>query len=137
MIATAVLLIHPAIDPGLATFYERTIASQIDRTSPFSIWGQADIDFVHAAVEIFALLLAITVAFVPRTRSFAQMAALAGAVLIAVQLIADHWFYLYIVWFFPAVIAALATLGLDRDNLGEQVEQGGWGGSQDPGAPAA
>ena len=34
------MLAHPAIDPGLATFWERTVESQLDRSSPFSIWGQ-------------------------------------------------------------------------------------------------
>jgi len=115
VIVCAVLLVHPAIEPGLATFYERTIASQIDRTSPFSVWGQTDLDWLHLAVELFALGLAVAVAFVPARRSFAQFAALAAAVLIAVQLTADHWFYLYIVWFFPPLIAALATLGIDRE----------------------
>ena len=38
----ALMLALPAIDPGLATFYDRTVKSQIDRTSPFSIWGQDD-----------------------------------------------------------------------------------------------
>ena len=105
----ALLLVHPAIEPGLATFYERTIASQIDRTSPFSVWGQADLDWLHLAFELFALALAVAVAVAPARRTFAQFAALAAAVLIAVQLTADHWFYLYIVWFFPPLIAALAT----------------------------
>ena len=34
------MLALPAIEPGLATFHERTIESQLDRSSPFSIWGQ-------------------------------------------------------------------------------------------------
>lgn len=107
-ITGAVLLAQPAIDPGLATFYERTIASQLDRSSPFSVWGQADLGWLHLAVQLAALGLAVAVAFVPRRRGFAQVAALAAAVLIAVQLTADHWFYLYIVWFFPPLIAALS-----------------------------
>ena len=37
----------------------------------------------------------------------AQVAALAAAVLIAVQLGATHWFYFYVVWFLPLVLAAL------------------------------
>ena len=36
------LLAHPAIDPGLATFWDRTVRSQIERESPFSIWGLED-----------------------------------------------------------------------------------------------
>ena len=34
------LMLWPAIDPGLQTFYDRTIAYQAGRDSPFSIWGQ-------------------------------------------------------------------------------------------------
>ena len=36
-----------------------------------------------------------------------QVAALAAAVMIAIEMTADHWFYLYIVWFAPLVLVAL------------------------------
>jgi hypothetical protein len=111
----ALLLVHPAIEPGLATFYERTIDSQLDRDSPFSVWGQADLDALRLAVELGAVALALALAFVPRRRDLARFAALAAAVLIAVQLTVDHWFYLYIVWFFPPLIAALA-IGSSSDS---------------------
>ena len=51
--------------------------------------------------------LALLVAFLPRRRSLAQVAALGAAVLLAVQLTVDHWFYLYIPWFAPFVFFAL------------------------------
>ena len=38
--AAVVVMLWPAIDPGLHTFYDRTIAYQAGRDSPFSIWGQ-------------------------------------------------------------------------------------------------
>ena len=37
----------------------------------------------------------------------AQVGALGAAVMIAVQLTAEHWFYLYIVWFLPMLLLAL------------------------------
>ena len=43
-----------------------------------------------------------------------QVAALAAAVMIAIELTADHWFYLYIVWFAPLVLVA-AFLPLRSD----------------------
>ncbi len=55
-------------------------------------------------------MLAILVAFMPKRRTLPQIAALAAAVIIMAQLTADHWFYLYIVWFFPALLVALAGL---------------------------
>ncbi len=104
----ALMLVHPAVDPGLATFYERTIESQLDRESPFSIWGQVDgLDTVQRLVLAAAAALAIAVAFIPARRSTAQFAALAAAVVIASQLAVDHWFYLYIPWFCGLVFVAL------------------------------
>ena len=42
-------------------------------------------------------MLALAVAVVPRRRDEVTLAALAAAVLIAVQLVVSHWFYLYLV----------------------------------------
>ena len=39
-VVTAAAVTWPLINPGLHTFYERTIAAQAGRSSPFSIWGQ-------------------------------------------------------------------------------------------------
>jgi hypothetical protein len=105
---TALLLAGPAVDPGLSTFWDRTISFQVGRDSPFSIWGQvASLDWLHTAVKVFAVGLAVGVAFVPRRRTLRQVAALGAAVMIAVELTADHWFYLYIPWFFPLLALAL------------------------------
>ena len=52
-------------------------------------------------------MLAVGVAFVPRTKDALQVAALAAAVTIAVQLTASHWFYFYVVWFLPFVLVAV------------------------------
>jgi hypothetical protein len=104
----ALMLALPAIDPGLATFYDRTVKSQINRDSPFSIWGQDhSLEWLQTVVKACALGLAVLVAFIPRRRSVPQIAALSAAVLIAVQLTAEHWFYLYIPWFFGLAITGL------------------------------
>jgi hypothetical protein len=104
----ALMLALPAIDPGLATFYDRTVKSQINRDSPFSIWGQDhSLEWLQTLVKACALGLAVLVAFIPRRRSVPQIAALSAAVLIAVQLTAEHWFYLYIPWFFGLAITGL------------------------------
>jgi len=106
----ALMLAHPAIDPGLATFWERTVASQLDRSSPFSLWGQIEgIDWLQKGMLAFSAVLAVALAFVPRRRTPAQVAALAAALLLALQLSVDHWFYLYIPWFAGPVLIALAS----------------------------
>ncbi len=118
-ITIALLLVHPAVDPGLATFYERTVESQLDRDSPFSIWGQVDgIDGVQKMVLAMAAMLAIAVAFRPGDRTTAQVAALAAAVVIASQLAVDHWFYLYIPWFCGLVFVALALPARELSSTG-------------------
>jgi predicted RNA-binding protein with PIN domain len=106
----ALMLVYPLIDSGLATLWTRTIHSQIDRTSPFSIWGQTDLDRLHLVVDAAAVGIAILVALVPRRRTVAQVAALAAAVMIAIEITADHWFYLYIPWFFPLLLVGLTGM---------------------------
>ena len=109
-LTATLVLAWPAADPGLATFYERTLENQLDRESPFSVWGQeASLDWLQTAVRIGALALAIAVAFIPRRRTLPQLAALSAAVLIASQLGIDHWFYLYLPWFAGLAFAAIAA----------------------------
>jgi hypothetical protein len=94
---------------GVARVWDRTIGFQAGRDSPFSIWGQhPGLGPLHVAVEALAAALAVIVAFVPRgPRTTAQVAALGAAVLVAVQLTAVHWFYLYVPWFAPLVLVGL------------------------------
>ena len=104
----ALAMLPTLLDPGLSTFWERTVSSQVDRDSPFSIWGQEpDLEPLRTGLMIATVALALLVAFVPRRRTLPRIAALAVAILIALQLTAEHWFYLYIVWFFPLACAAL------------------------------
>ncbi len=110
--ATIVLLmLWPALDPGLHTVYDRTIAYQSSRDSPFSIWGQIDgLEPVRMAILAATGVLALASAFVPRRKTLVQVAALGAALLISLQLTAQHWFYLYIVWFYPLLLVAMASL---------------------------
>jgi hypothetical protein len=104
----------PALGHGsLHEIYERTIAYQSNRGSPFSVWGlYGGLHGWQTAVQIIAVLLAIVLALIPRRLDLAGLAAACAAVLLAVQLGIDHWFYLYIPWFFPLVmIALLGSLG--------------------------
>ncbi len=105
------VLLQTLLDPGLATFYDRTLGYQAGRESPFSVWGQApSLEPLRTAVIVATGLLALLLAFRPRRKSLVQLAALGGALLLAVELTAEHWFYLYIVWFLPLVLVALAGL---------------------------
>ena len=105
---TAAVVFVPFIpDGGLSEMYDRTLGYQAARSSPFSIWGQApSLEFAQPLVRALAAVLAIAVAFVPRRKTPVQIAALAAAVTIAVQLTAAHWFYFYVVWFLPFALVA-------------------------------
>jgi hypothetical protein len=96
------------LDPGLETFWDRTIGNQAGRDSPFSVWGQEPgLETLHTALKVAVAGLALLVAFVPRRRDVATVAALGAAVVIATQLLVEHWFYLYIPWFLPFLLVAL------------------------------
>ena len=96
------------LDHNWHAFWKDTIAYQADRNTPFSVWGLwGGLGVVQHVVEGAVAGLAIAVAFVPRRRGVVEVAALAGAVIIALQLVANYWLYSYIVWFFPAAIVGL------------------------------
>jgi Glycosyltransferase family 87/Peptidase propeptide and YPEB domain len=100
-------------DPGLSTFWHRTIAEQGGRDSPFSIWGQDhSLGWLQAVVKAGVVVLAVLVAFRPRRRDHVTVAALGAAVVIGMELTVDHWFYLYIPWFLPFLLVGLLASGV-------------------------
>jgi hypothetical protein len=111
------LLIVPFLpDGGLGEVYDRTLGYQADRASPFSAWGQApSLDFLQTLARAGAVALALALAFVPRTKTVLQVAALSAAIVVGVQVGATHWFYFYVVWFLPAYLAvALGEVAISR-----------------------
>ena len=117
---TAALVCIPALTHDtLHTIYQRTLVYQSQRESPFSIWGLYGVAptggraaapwlaSVQTVVEALAIVLALALALLPRRADLVGLAACAAAILIAVQLGIDHWFYLYIPWFFGLVMLAL------------------------------
>jgi hypothetical protein len=110
LLVSILVMLWPAIDPGLHTFYERTIAYQSDRDSPFSIWGQVpSLEPLRTAILAATGALSLFLAFRPKRKSLLQVAALSAALLLALQLTMHHWFYLYIVWFYPLFLVALVV----------------------------
>jgi hypothetical protein len=107
--AVAALVSIPAFsNDSLHTIYERTILYQSNRGSPFSVWGlYGGLHGLQLAVQLAAVALALALAAAPRREDLVGLAAACAAVIIAVQLGIDHWFYLYIPWFFGLVMIAL------------------------------
>src|SRR4051794_35836033 len=119
---TLLVALLPAIlqgEPG--TFYDRTLGFQASRDAPFSVWGLYGWPGgLRTLVQAAALLFALVIAVVPRRRDVVGVAALAGAVLIALQLGATYWFYLYVVWFLP--LALVAFIGSDAETSSWSME---------------
>jgi hypothetical protein len=111
-----VLLLEPNLLEAARVFYNRTVASQLERESPFSIWdwgqyhadGIPDLETLQRVFIPLVAVFALSLFFVPRRKSPLQLAALTAAVLIAFELVLTHWFYLYLPWFLP--FAAFAVL---------------------------
>jgi hypothetical protein len=106
---TGLVVMAPVLlDGNLYAFWHDSIAYQAGRGSPFSVWGLwGGLGVEQHLVQGASIGLGLLVAFVPRRRDVVSVAALGAAVLIALQLGITHWFYLYIVWFFPLVMVAL------------------------------
>ncbi|HJQ27855.1 MAG TPA: glycosyltransferase family 87 protein [Rubrobacter sp.] len=89
-------------------FYQKTLAFQGDRVSPWTIFSQVpDLAFLQRPLTAFAIFLAALVAFVPRKKTLRRLAALSAAIVIAFQLTVNYWFYTYVIWFEPFVFLAL------------------------------
>jgi hypothetical protein len=104
----------------LATIYSRTVGYQADRSAPFSIWGlYGGLHTEQTIVQLFAIGLAVALAVLPRRADLIALCASAAAIVIAVQLGVNYWFYLYIPWFFaPAIVALLGGPRLEPRRRG-------------------
>jgi glycosyl transferase family 87 len=109
MAAVLVVVVAPVLPgDGLRQAWDRTVGFQLGRDSPFSIWGQhSQLGWAQSVAKATVIVLAFIVAVFPRRKTPIQLAALAAAVLIALELTLSHWFYLYIVWWFPLALIAL------------------------------
>jgi hypothetical protein len=108
LVTAAVVTIPLLPDGGFRELYDRSLGYQASRGSPFSVWGQApSLHALQTVTKVVAVALAVVFFFVPRRRSTVQLAALGAALLIAVQVTANHWFYPYAVWFAPLVLVAV------------------------------
>ncbi len=116
-----VVWLEPGVVEPARTFWERTVAFQLGRDSPFSLWdwgqyhagGIPDLGFLQPVAQLGACALAGVAAVLPRHKTPLRLAALTAAILLAVQVTLTHWFYLYLPWAVPFVALAL-LLGEDE-----------------------
>jgi Glycosyltransferase family 87 len=109
VVAVTVAVFVPFIpDGGLHELYDRTIGFQELRRGWVRIWASVPgLDWLQTVCQVLVAGLALLVAFVPRRRTPAQVTALAGALIIAVQLVSRNWSAAYALWFAPLAFAGL------------------------------
>ncbi len=119
LVATAVAFFFLALEPSpvhaARVFFDRTIKTQFDRSSPFSLWdwgqyharGLPDLRWAQRVLEGCLVVFALALGWWPKRRSALQLAALTGALLVGFEIVLTHWSYLYLPWFFPFVAFAL------------------------------
>jgi hypothetical protein len=101
-----VLLFLP--DGGVRELWDATIGFQLHRQAPSSLWGLwPALKPLQYVVQAGALALAAASFALPRERTLERVAACGAALLIAAQLSTVYWYYFYVVWFLPYLLAAL------------------------------
>ncbi len=123
----SVLLLEPDLGAALRTFWERTVGFQFGRESPFSLWGWGpyeaagipDLSGVQRLLQALVGGFAVSLVVAPRLKGPIRLAALTAALLLGVQAVLGHWFYLYLPWALPfAVLAILGPVaGADRRTM--------------------
>jgi hypothetical protein len=113
-----VLLIDGRPIEAAKLFYERTIAFQGGRESPWTIFGQVpELGFLQQPLLAAVILLAFVVAVWPRRRTVRRLAAFSAALVIGFQLTVNYWYYPYVTWFEPFVFLALLAATNEKTAL--------------------
>jgi hypothetical protein len=134
--AFSIVFLDPHPLHELQVFWDRTVAWQKGRSSPFSLWdwrqyharGLPDLHAVQKVLEGLLVAAAFVVAFIPRHKSPLQLAALTAALLAGFELVLTYWLYTYIPWFFPfAAVAMLAPAAVAHARVpSEELDLRAW-----------
>ena len=114
---------HPLEAAGL--FYQKTIAFQGGRETPWTIFNQVPaLGFLQQPLLAAVVFLAFIVSAWPRRRTVRRLAAFSAALVIGFQLTTNYWYYPYVTWFEPFVFLALLPATNEKTTLdGEQQIQ--------------
>ncbi len=109
---------------GLRIFYEKTLAFQGERETPWSVFAQVPgLRVLQQPLTALAILLAFIVAVFPRKRTIRRLAALSAALIIAFELTVNYWFYPYVIWFEPFVFLVLLIETNTKTALDSESDQ--------------
>ena len=109
---------------GLGIFFEKTLAFQGERETPWTIFAQVPgLKILQQPLTALAILLTFIVAVFPRKRTIRRLAAFSVALIIAFELTVNYWFYPYVTWFEPFVFLALLIETNTKTPLDGESEQ--------------
>ncbi|HET6885155.1 MAG TPA: hypothetical protein VFH32_02955, partial [Rubrobacteraceae bacterium] len=116
---------------ALRLFYEKTIAFQGTRESPWTIFSQVpEVGFLQQPLLAGVIVLAFVVAVWPRRRTLRRLAAFSAALVIGFELTTNYWFYPYVTWFEPYVFMALLAATNEKTALDGSQEDDAEGGRE-------
>jgi hypothetical protein len=105
-------------------FYEKTIAFQGTRETPWTIFTQIPaLGFLQQPLLAAIILLAFVVAAWPRKRTIRRLAAFSAALVVGFELTTNYWFYPYVTWFEPFVFLSLLLATNEKTALDGESEQ--------------
>jgi hypothetical protein len=89
-------------------FYEKTLAFQGVRETPWTIFSQVPaLKIIQQPLLAAVIVVAFIVAVWPQRRTIRRLAAFSAALIIGFELTTNYWFYPYVTWFEPFVFLAL------------------------------
>jgi hypothetical protein len=131
-VAALLAVVHPS---GIGVVYDNVVGFQLHRRSFLSIWGQyPQLEPVKPVLEAVLVAGAAFLARRPRELDLPQTAALGGALLMGLQLVAQYWTFTYAGWAMP--LAAVALLVPAGARL-KSPEPSAWGVRAAPAAAQA
>jgi hypothetical protein len=104
-------------------FYEKTIAFQGVRETPWTIYSQLPaLRIVQQPLLAAIIVVAFIVAVWPRRRTIRRLAAFSAALIIGFELTTNYWYYPYVSWFEPFVFLALLPATNPKSPLDGSLE---------------
>jgi len=104
-------------------FYEKTIAFQGVRETPWTIYSQLPaLRIIQQPLLAAIIVIAFIVAVWPRRRTIRRLAAFSAALIIGFELTTNYWYYPYVTWFEPFVFLALLPATNPKSPLDSSLE---------------
>ncbi|MGB3634800.1 MAG: glycosyltransferase family 87 protein [Rubrobacteraceae bacterium] len=119
-----VLFLDGKILDNLKLFYNKTLAFQGERDTPWTIFTQIpQTEILQSPLIAAVILLGFVLGVFPQVRTVRRLAALSAALVIAFELTTSYWFYPYITWFQPFIFLALLPATNEKMPLDGKSEE--------------